>query len=321
MNRYTLTYTPAADQILPTPAELYVTVKNTSAVPLRAAYLHGPYSLYASCYPSTFDPNTKYDRDDSDGMPQYEPYLKAGGNWDAVITVPRRLRRMPQEPTSSDFENRESVTWVIEVISQVVFSSSAAVPFEVLVSRDGKSTDLLSGKLSASNLPPPAQLRDHWSSETRGYQISATKGVFSNSVSLLIDDTASLWNTPSIPLIAREPGRDKNSAESISGKLSSVNDSADGANASEPVGDQAKEKVHLVVLTHGLHSNLGADMLYLKESIDNAVRRAKEREKKDMSQYRRNGNSNSSHSSQRYVIVHVLVDHSFNHCGWLAINA
>lgn len=33
-----------------------------------------------------------------------------------------------------------------------------------------------------------------------------------------------------------------------------------------------KKKIHLVILTHGLHSNLGADMLYLKESIDAAAR-------------------------------------------------
>ncbi len=35
------------------------------------------------------------------------------------------------------------------------------------------------------------------------------------------------------------------------------------------------KKVHLVILIHGLHSNLGADMLFLKESIDAGVRQAK----------------------------------------------
>lgn len=253
-------------------------------MPLRAAYLHGPYSLYASCYPSTFDPNTKYDRPNNEGIPQFEPYLKAGGSWDAVITVPRHLRRTPQEPSSSELEGGEGVTWIIEIISQVVFSSTAVVPFELLVSRDGKSTDLFPGRLSSSSLPSPAQLHDHWSSETSGYQISASKGVFSSSITLLLDDTASLWNTPSFPPSDEVVRTGKGAAESIPPDLPS--------NINMPAEDQpTKRKVHLVVLTHGLHSNLGADMLYLKENIDNAARRATEQQKED-----------HPPSSQRYVI-------------------
>lgn len=283
LNRYTLTYTPSADPILPTPAELYVTVKNTSAVPLRAAYLHGPYSLYASCYPSTFNPYIRYDRPNNEGIPQFEPYLKAGGSWDAVITVPRHLRRTPQEPSSSELKDGESVTWIIEIISQVVFSNTAVVPFELLVSRDGKSTDLLSGKLASNSLPPPAQLHDHWSPGTKGCQIFASKGVFSTSVTLLVDDTASLWNTPSFPLSGEKLGAERTAMESISANLPS--DASMSARA-QPTG----RKVHLVVLTHGLHSNLGADMLYLKENIDRAARRADEQKVRDRHS-----------SSQRYV--------------------
>lgn len=254
-------------------------MKNTSAVPLRAAYLHGPYTLYASCYPTTFDPDTKYDRQNVDGVPHFEPYLKAGGSWDAAITVPQHLRRMPQGPTSSESESEGSVTWVIEIISQVVFSGSAVVHFELLVSRDGKSTDLLPRRLSASGLPPPAQLHDHWSSESRGYQVSATKGVYSNAITLLIDDTASLWNTPSFPAFKQKPGVDKRDPARIPSDLTPTTDRPEGA-SEQP----KKRKVHLVLLTHGLHSNLGADMLYLKESIDRAARSANEEAR---SQHRR----------------------------------
>jgi hypothetical protein len=57
--RYTLTYTPSNDRILPTPSHLHVKVKNTSAIPLRAAWIHGPYALHVSAYPSNFNPNSK----------------------------------------------------------------------------------------------------------------------------------------------------------------------------------------------------------------------------------------------------------------------
>lgn len=260
-----------------------MTVKNTSAVPLRAAYLHGPYTLYAACYPTAFDPDTKYERQNVNGAPQFEPYLKAGGSWDAAITVPQHFRRPPQGPTSYEAEGSGSVTWVIEIISQVVFSGSAVVHFELLVSRDGKSPNLLPGRLSAHGLPPPAQLHDHWSSESRGYQVSATKGVYSNAITLLVDDTASLWNTPSFPPFEQKPMEME--MQPISRDPTATIEESEETSTSMSSREQPeKKKVHLVLLTHGLHSNLGADMLYLKESIDRAARSADEEARKDRSQ-------------------------------------
>ncbi|KAJ5910283.1 hypothetical protein N7504_004926 [Penicillium tannophilum] len=199
--RYTLTYTPAADPILPIPAQLYVRVKNASAIPLRAAYLHGPYTLYASCYPSTFDPNSKYNEQETDGMPQFEPYLKAGGNWDATIKLPTSFGGSHDLAAGHMGLNGPStVTWVIEIVSQVIFSNSAAVHFEMLVARDAKSLDFFSaGGTSAAGMGPPGKLQDHWLPETKGLQVLATTGVFSKSITLRVDDTTSLWNSPPLP--------------------------------------------------------------------------------------------------------------------------
>ncbi|KAJ5633037.1 hypothetical protein N7490_009376 [Penicillium lividum] len=270
--RYTLTYTPAADPILPLPAQLYVRVKNASAIPLRAAYLHGPYTLYASCYPSTFDPNSKYNEQESDGTPQFEPYLKAGGNWDATIKLPTSfggsydLAARQLEPNGPS-----TVTWIIEIVSQVIFSNSAAVHFELLVARDAKSLEFFSSSgTSAAAMGPPGKLQDHWMPETKGLQVMATTGVFSKSITLRVDDTSSLWNSPPLP--------SKTSPVEI--------DSGSGTHPVEPEEPRRvaetpfippKKRIHLVVVTHGLHSNLGADMLYLKESIDAATNKAKRR--------------------------------------------
>ncbi|KAF7593048.1 hypothetical protein BBP40_012136 [Aspergillus hancockii] len=274
---YTVTYTPTADPVRPIPAELYVKVKNTSAIPLRAAYLHGPYTLYTSCYPSTFDPNIKLDQQETEGIPQFEPYLKAGGNWGAVITVPRRLRQYPGA-ASVEPESQQKLTWIIEILSQVVFSSSASVNFELLVGRDQKSVELVSsGGVSFAGLPQAAQLRDHWSAKSKGKQVLATNGVYSRSITLLIDDTESLWNTPAFPLSDKrcEAEKDDRSSEDYSTTnaeaSTGINKPTDGLQS-----NRCKKKIHLVILTHGLHSNLGADMLYLKESIDAAARKAKE---------------------------------------------
>jgi len=119
--RYTLTYTPSADRILPAPKYLHVKVKNTCATPLRAAYLHGPYTLYVACYPSTFNPNSKHERAKEEGIPEFEPNLKAGGQWNAKLTVPEDVREAaggPQSRQSLDGDPR-SFTWISVTLSSL----------------------------------------------------------------------------------------------------------------------------------------------------------------------------------------------------------
>ncbi|CAG8898463.1 unnamed protein product [Penicillium egyptiacum] len=277
--RYTITYSPAADPILPIPSNLYVRVKNTSAIPLRAAYLHGPYTLYAACYPSHFDPNTKYERQDLDGTPQFEPYLKAGGGWDAVIKVPANLLEAHDfgSPGQGGPASGQSVSWIVEIQSQVIFSTSAAVHFELLVSRDEKSLEFFSGGAwnSGNGSPgPPAKLQDHWLPETRGSQVLASNGVYSRAIALHVDDTTSLWSSPPFP--SAKPASKSVDRKSQNSQLLCEN--AVPEDSTEAPMKRAKKKVHLVLLTHGLHSNLGADMLYLKESIDAAIRKSKNKD-------------------------------------------
>lgn len=262
-------------------------VRNTSAIPLRAAYLHGPYTLYAACYPSTFDPNVAYSRKDTEGIPQFEPYLKAGGSWDATITIPQRIRQTPTELASADPGSHQSVTWVIEIVSQVIFSGTAAVNFEVIVGRDEKSVQLLSvGGVSSTGLPRPGQLHEHWSPKTRGQQVLAATGVYSKSITLGIDNTASLWNSPPFPSFGDEPKSKPQDSQAATETSNTQHKTA--AQEEDP---KKKKKVHLVVITHGLHSNLGADMLYLKENIDLAAKRAREQAKQD--RQKKSANSDS----------------------------
>ena len=272
-----MTYTPAADPILPIPSELHVRVRNSSAIPLRAAYLHGPYTLYAACYPSKFDPNSKYDRQDTEGAPQFEPYLKAGGSWDAVIKMPTRFGDSHNLAVGQlGPEGDRSMTWVIEIVSQVIFSNSAAVHFELLVGRDAKSVEFFSSGASSIKLGPPGKFHEHWLPGSKGQQVVATNGVYSKSITLRVDDTTSLWNTPPLPSGTLGPADDM-----PDGNHSEINVNEEGPEcANETQAFKApRKKIHLVVITHGLHSNLGADMLFLKESIDAAAKKSREQAK------------------------------------------
>jgi hypothetical protein len=289
--RYTVTYTPAHDRILPSPPYLFLRIKNTSLIALRAAFVHGPYTLYAAAYPAEFDPNKKFENPARYGVPEFEPQLKAGGAWEARLDVPEVVRETAGQADrwgrSPDAEgNIRSVSWIIEVASQVIFSNSAAVHYEILLGRDEKSlgmgfaSSLVGGGGGVDGKPGPGQVGDHQQSarsevgDPKHGHKAQPKGVFSKAIRVMVDDTASLWNTPRLPEwdwdeVARVKSKESNADAPV--------ESVKGGTGAKEGGHRTKrqKKVHLVVLTHGLHSNLGADMLFLKESIDATAKQAK----------------------------------------------
>ncbi|OJD10221.1 hypothetical protein AJ78_08680 [Emergomyces pasteurianus Ep9510] len=175
----------------------------------------------------------------------------------------------------------QSVTWIIEIASQVIFSTTAAVNFEVLVGRDLKSVELGIG--SSTNLPPPGHVGDfarRGSKSKHKKPSGQMKGVYSTAINLVVDDTASLWSTPRFPSWSeKEDLRNLEIKQTETAKEPQKDLEAD---STKDEGSQEKRrKVHFVVLTHGLHSNLGADMLYLKDSIDAAAKKAREDARKE----------------------------------------
>ena len=283
--RYTVTYTPAHDRILPSPSRLHLKIKNTSAIALRAAFVHGPYTLYAAAYPSTFHPNTKFENPRRDGVPEFEPNLKAGGSFQTELVVPEDVRKTAgsanrdgRSPGRDELDVK-SVSWIIEVSSQVIFSNSAAVHYEVLLGRDEKSLSLgfANGALMGGGTPTPGQVRDHQMSRGArdGPHNAQPRGIYSKAIRLKVDDTASLWNTPKMPerddVGERERAKARNKDAPVEDAMGKEDAAADGGHR-----NKRQKKVHLVVLTHGLHSNLGADMLFLKESIDATAKKARE---------------------------------------------
>lgn len=286
--RYTVTYTPSADRILPSPEFLFLRIKNTCAIALRAAFVHGPYNLNVAAYPSNYNPNEKFENPRRYGVPEFEPMLKAGAVWNCHLVVPDNIRQSAGEGSSQHGHfgkgpdaDSESVTWIIEVASQVIFSSSAAVHYEILLARDEKSLNLgsvipvIGGK---AQVPTPGRVSDFQKCAFcggcgEGSESTQPKGVFSRAIRVKVEDTASLWDTPKLPCCENFscPGAHCHGVHSQVG----LEDSNGQTGDAKPPPPVKQKKIHLVVLTHGLHSNLGADMLFLKESIDAGVRKAK----------------------------------------------
>lgn len=288
--RYTVTYTPANDRILPTPANLYVKVKNTSSIPLRAAWVHGPYALHVSAYPEAFSPYSKTEKPERDGEPQFEPMLKAGGSWQAKLLVPEAIRetgadlgKRRQPAYGEDAENEDGkgkVTWIIEVASQILFSNSASVGFEVLVGRDERSLDLGFAAVAGHGHGGPGQTpylateQERRRARQRGHL--QTTGVYSKAVRLAVENTEVLWDKPHLP------SWDDESSE---GKKSTESKRRSGDTDNQETKRKKRKKIHLVIVTHGMHSNIGADMLFLKESIDATVKQARIDAKKRKQSY------------------------------------
>lgn len=276
--RYTLTYTPSRDRILPSPSQLYIRIKNTSAIPYRAAYLVGPYTLHVSAYPSTFNPYKKLENPKRDGLPQFEPHLKAGGHWHARITVPEEIQERGDraQRDEKDDGSPNSVTWIIEVSSQILFSNSATVQYELLVARDERSLDTGFAALASRGHGEPGKLNDLVQFQIEGPgRYPAPRGVYSKAVDLTVEGTSQLWHKPALPSWEDQklPSASKTEPPGATANDAARDEKEDTED--EPARDRRK-KIHLVLLTHGLHSNVGADMLYMKESIDATARQARE---------------------------------------------
>ncbi|RMZ07793.1 hypothetical protein D0862_04162 [Hortaea werneckii] len=293
--RYTLTYTPSSDRILPTPQHLHLKVKNTSAIPLRAAWLHGPYVLHVDAYPSTFNPHKKVTEEEKEryGVPDYEPMLKAGGSWSTKLTVPSNIRE-----TGADLGRRrqsaeqgdapQSMTWIIEIHSQILFSATASVNFEVLIGRDERSLDLGFAAVAGHGQGAPGRIAEQQASEKERRKARRagnvqTAGVYSKAVRLVVEDTETLWDKPALPGLDEDVAQRRERHRSTDQQRKSTQQDTHPNESKKPT---KKKKIHLVVLTHGLHSNVGADMLFLKESIDATVAQARLDAKKRKEGYR-----------------------------------
>lgn len=189
VKRYLISYTPSRDPNRHVQDEpiLWVKVRNLEAMPLRAAYLAGPYILYVDVRSSDYNQDVAVFS--TAERPSYEPQLKPAQSFYAPLYMNRV---------------KDTYTWTVDIISQIIFSTNAEVQFEFLVGRT--KSDLHNHSISGQLNSDPQN----------GLHVSRL-------------DTVDLWNQPT-------PRMDR--------------------------------PLHVVILTHGLHSNVSADLLYIKEKLD-----------------------------------------------------
>ncbi|KAH3674793.1 hypothetical protein WICMUC_002996 [Wickerhamomyces mucosus] len=183
LTRYRITYESDGSEI-PSHSSLWLNVKNSENIALRAGFLRGPYILYVDVRTDDFhhDEATFITAD----QPKFESNLSPGQQFTAELSLHTIKKRY---------------IWVVDLVSQIIFSPSTNIQFEFMIGRSQRSLSTKCDEL----------------------------GTFDPNLVVNIQDTLDLWN---LPLQAPQ------------------------------------KKYHLVVLTHGLHSNTYADMFYIKEQID-----------------------------------------------------
>ncbi|OVF06219.1 putative lipase [Clavispora lusitaniae] len=163
------------------PQSLWVRIRNTEPIPMRAAYLAGPYVLYVDCRPEEYNVHEKSFV--TADQPVFDSQLLPGKAFYAELSC---------------HTYRPKYRWTVDVVSQILFNNSIATNFDVCIATDKD--------MSHYSVPAP-------------------------HLAVSVYDTLDLWNLP--------------------------------------VPDTTKP-LHLVILTHGLHSNVSADMMFLKEQIDSS---------------------------------------------------
>lgn len=170
---------------------LWLKIKNVSPMSFRAAYLMGPYILYCDVKTQNYHHSQKIIA--SADQPQFESNLQSQQKFVAELSLHK-------------IQNR--YIWIVDVVSQVLFTTNIQVPFEISI---GRNLECLRGNI---DLLPQMMTADPKLTVTRL-------------------TTLDLWTLPK--------------------QLSCVSSS--------------KRKKHLIILTHGLHSNVSSDMQYIMEQI------------------------------------------------------
>lgn len=186
VHRFIVTYTPS-DIVNELGSSLYVKVKNIENVLMNSVLLTGPYTLYCDIRSAEYTHNKECFV--TDDQPVYEPNIIPGQSLSHKLTLNKL---------------KNKYVWIIDIVSQIIFSTTAEINFEVLISKTESNLNISYSNLKNSN-----------------YNLE--------NLNIQHLTTLDIWNKP--PRSLTDP-------------------------------------IHLVILTHGLHSNSSADMFYMKEQLE-----------------------------------------------------
>ncbi len=135
LERYVITYEPEEQEISKLSLKsLWLKVRNIESLPMRAAFLMGPYILYVDV--RTEDYHHSKSTFVTADQPKYEPNLSPGQSFNAELSL---------------HNIKKKYVWIVDVVSQILFNASTDVGFELLIGRNLDSLSLKCEKLGSFN--------------------------------------------------------------------------------------------------------------------------------------------------------------------------
>ncbi|CCH41298.1 putative lipase [Wickerhamomyces ciferrii] len=135
LERYIITYEPEEQDITKLSLKsLWLKVRNIESLPMRAAFLMGPYILYVDVRTEEYH-HSKSTFVTAD-QPKFEPNLSPGQSFNAELSL---------------HNIKKKYVWIVDVVSQILFNTSTDVGFELLIGRNLESLGLKFDKLGSFN--------------------------------------------------------------------------------------------------------------------------------------------------------------------------
>lgn len=213
--------------------QIYFRIKNIENPGIRTIHLlTGPFILYCHVVPCNYNYKRKFCPENVEQNPEVAFENQIKPNQSFNVTLLLNDNSLAKTSTEDEI-HYEHFQWEIEVISQIVITKKTEVLYDMMIGDDPHAMKKLGlGKLQKTLTSIVPNNNDEDRTAQEVFDHETTNHVFNPYLSVDKKTTDDLWNRK--PLDPLKP-------------------------------------VHLVIVTHGIFSNLTADMLYLKETLESSV--------------------------------------------------
>lgn len=231
--RYTIEYT----RLDPTIKRIYFRLKNIEKSSIRAIHLlSGPFILYCHVVPCNYNPRKPFHPENAQKNTEvvFENQIKPNQAFNVSLLLNSNSLK------GKDDKGYDIFQWEIEIVSQIVITKKTEVVYDFMIGDDLHFMKKLGQSIIQQTLT------------SLGTKIDMNEGTKPTIVDKAMDeihnDSHKIYNTQL--------------------KVSKL--TTDDIWSNEP--KDPKKPVHLVIVTHGIFSNLTADMLYIKDQLELRVK-------------------------------------------------
>ncbi|KAI5959638.1 uncharacterized protein KGF55_005282 [Candida pseudojiufengensis] len=214
-------------------SKIYFRLKNIENSGIRAIHLlSGPFILYCHVVPCNYNPKKKFEPDNVNENPELVFENQIKPNQSFNVELILNDNSLLETVIENDME-AQIFQWEIDVVSQIVVTKKTEVDYDFLIGDDPKVLKQLGYNKIQRTLTSIGMSDEEEKSIEKDLELEGMlKKSFNPSLSVTKLSTNDIWS--------RSP-------------------------------PNPKEPVHLIILTHGIFSNLTADMLFLKEELESKV--------------------------------------------------